>query len=234
MRQGRHGLKVLGLALVAAISVMAVTAVAAQAANQVVIETKVETAETELEGTGGKGKLLVPALTLELECTTGKIKGKGKNTAGSDFHGTAHILFHGCLVIGNKFCKVYPTAADRTAKTNAGLLLAEGLALIITSGASRYVKASQIGAAPFSTIFLTKAAEGCTLPAENTVTGTAAFKIDTFGTEALEHELLDITPAEETTLGVALKYGENPATLDEGNGSGKLVGAFLGKKFSVN
>lgn len=232
----KYVIRALGLSFLAAISVMAVTAVAAHAANQLVIETKVETAETALEATGGKGKLLVPSLSLELECTSSEIEGKGKNNSEGrvDYHILIHILYHGCNVVGNKFCKVYPTAADRTAKTNAGLLLAHILILIITSGSNRYAKATQVGAAPFSTIFMTKSTEGCTLPAENAVTGSTAFKIDTPETESLDHEFLDITVAEETTLGVELQLGAVPALLDEGNAKGKLVGIFLGKKFSFN
>lgn len=236
----KHGLKALGLALLAAISVMALTAAGAQASNAMIIEGSEKTAETtevKLEGTSTAGKLLVPAIGLELECGNSEIEGAGKNITEESllhFHGTIHILFHLCIVIGNKFCKVYPTATDRTNKTNAGLLLIKVLWLFRTSGTSHYFLAQQIGASPITTIFLSKSTEGCTLPPENTVTGSAAYKIDNPTTEAVEHEVLDITPAEESTLGVSLSYGANPASLDEGTAKGHLVGTFLGKKFSVN
>ncbi len=243
MTRARRGAKILGLALLAALCAMALTAVAAQAAGELKVEGKTlaESEEATLEGTGGKGKLLEPSLGVEIECTSAAAKVKGKNVKSmGHFHGTVHVLFAGCKVVGNSFCKIYPTEADRTAKTNVELILASALVLVKTvaleGGVSDYlVLAEQLLGTPrppLTTLYLTKAG-GCTLGANKTLTGTAAFKVLSANTEAKEHTLGDITEKEEKELGVSLSFGAEPVTLDEGNTTGHLAEPFLNKAFSL-
>jgi hypothetical protein len=239
----RHTVKLLGLALLAAVSVMALTAVAAQAEGELFVnKVKVGSSETAIEGTGtaGKGKLKVPGLGITFECEKGSAAASGGNLTVA--HGLILVTFEECKVAGNSFCKVYPTAADRTAKTNVGKIPAHALFLWLKRLAGpidHWLLKPILPSGFFTQIFLTKSAEGCTLPPENTVTGETAGKIPSPTTEATEHEIQDITSAEEATLTaegmkVGLFYGAEPSELEGTNVKGKLTGTNLGKPFSVN
>jgi hypothetical protein len=227
----RKGIKILGLSLVAALSMMAVTAAGAQAAGELKVNGAVLGAglEAEISGTGAEGQLLVPGLGLTILCTSGLILIKVGNLANMA-HGTAHVLYHGCHVVGDKFCKIYPTHLDRLMKTNAGLILATGLGLVIVNGGRHFAVAS---AASFTNILYTEE-EGCTLPSETEVGGSAGFRIDTPTTESTSHQVLDINSTEEGEIGVSLLYGEEPSTIDGGNATGSLVGTYAGLNFSLN
>jgi hypothetical protein len=181
----------------------------------------------------------VPGLGITFECQKGSAAASGGNLTVA--HGLILATFEECVVVGNKFCKVYPTAADRTAKTNVGKIPAHALFLWLTrlTGPVDHWQLKPIlPNGLFTQIFLTKG-EGCTLPPENTVTGETAGKIPSPTTEATEHEIQDITPAEEATLAAAgmklgLLYGAEPSELEGTNIKGHLTGANAGKPFSVN
>lgn len=223
----------LALALMAALGLMAITAAAAQAEGKLRIEGKVleEGKTVEGEGEGAAGKLLVPGLGITFECKRLLIHFNGGNLP--HWHFLILHLYHECLVVGNKFCTIYPTAADRTAKTNAGLWFWHFLWLYRRFNSADYFVATQEGAEPLSTVYLGGA--GCTLPAETAITGSFAVKLPNSKTEAVNHEDVDITEAEEKELKVAIKYGAESASLDEGNSTNlHLIGAELGKKFSLD
>lgn len=217
MSQARKGIKILGLSLMAALSVMALTAAASQAATEFNLAGKTftldGTASEDVLGLGGLGILLTVESGIEFHCNDAHIK--GTILLGGTVH--IHILFLECTVgakgTKNKFCTTYPSSADRTAKTNGGDILAEGLGEVINHNGTYYVKASS---ATFSTIFLTKGS-GCTLPSENAVSGSAALKAPLATTESLNHTVETITAAERTLLGVQLEYGKEKAHLAEGS-----------------
>jgi hypothetical protein len=217
--------------MIAAISLMVVTATGAQAEAKLRVEGKVlaEGEKVEIAGSGGLWRFLVPGLGLTIHCTSADFKGTTNNTS-TDSHGTTHILYHGCTVVGNKFCQIYPTSADRAAKTNAGLLLATGLSLTGGSLGRRILRWAGL---PFATIYYTIGG-GCALPSQTEVSGSIAFEISSPSTESISHGINDISEADEKTFGVALFYGKEPATFDEGNVSASLLGAFLNKKWSLD
>lgn len=210
MSSARKGIRILGLSLLTALAAMAFTAGAAQAI-EFSLSSKTFTAdgvasETFL-GSAGSGALITAESKLEFHCTTGAVT--GTVLLGGTVH--AHVLFNGCAVVGNKLCVIYPTAADRTANTNAEKILAEGLGEVILHGSVYWAKFSS---ASFSTIFLSKKA--CTLPPENVVSGSAAFKLPSATTSSLNHTVETINATDETLLGVALKYGTEKANLAAG------------------
>ena len=143
MTRRTHGLKILGLSLLAVLGLMAVSAAGAQAEGKFLIEGKdVSTLPLKTElvtGTAAAGKLLVPGLALTIECTLGDIDG----TLEAEGMALVKVLFLGCKVEGNKFCKVYPTEADRNAKTNVEDLTATGLGLLKLMGGKHYLLVEQ-------------------------------------------------------------------------------------------
>lgn len=234
MRQGRNGIKVLGLMLVAALAVMAFTASAAQA-GEYRIEGKTLTekglASESVSGTLAKGKLLVPGLALTFVC----LKGKGTGTVL--LGGTAHatILFEECSVEGNKFCKTYETKAKMESEVEPGNITASGLGEVILMEGKHYLLVSS-GAGIFSQIFLTKSTKGCTLPLEETVTGSTVFSLPTALTSSVNQTLSTIPQAELEKLfpSDVLKYGNQTAWLDEGGSTNlALSGANIGKAWGA-
>jgi hypothetical protein len=221
------------LAFVAVLSMMAVMAVAAQAAGELRVDKTVIADEAELEGNGEQSEFLVPGLGLEILCSgiiPKKVKLKIGNLNGMA-HGTAHILYHGCHVVGNKFCKIYSTHTDSLLGGGAGLILLTGLVLLQTlSSPTRYLIV--LSASSLATVYYTEG-KGCTLPPETEIGGSTAFKIDAPTLEG-SHEILDITSMEEGELGVALLYGEEALELDKGSSLMLLAGKYFGKAFSFN
>jgi hypothetical protein len=121
----KYGLKVLGLTLLAAISMMALSAAAAQAGSEVFVEGKVLTGEKPIKGTVGAGELLT-AGGIQISCTGGTVTGtiKNKEAMGS---GNANATFSGCNVkSAESVCKVY----DALNMFNAGVILASAEALL--------------------------------------------------------------------------------------------------------
>lgn len=235
--------KALWLTLLIVIGLLAAFATNASAEGKLRVEGKVLPTgeEVELAGEGGTYKSLVPGLSLTLECKKILVTATAANLniVGIEHaHGSGHALAHECVIVGNKFCTIYPTAADRTAKTNAGLILASGLALETLHKNKEgvihhYLVLTPLkGSSAFSTTFY--GGSLCTLPSETVISGTAAVKLGDVLTELTEHELGDLTETEEAELGVHLFYGNEPLIPDEGTGKGHLIGKFLGKKFSLD
>lgn len=96
MNQGRHGIKVLGLSLLAALGLMAVSAAGAQASGEFTILghsfTNHPLGSESVEGEFAQGELLVPGLNITFNCTGGLIFGTAL------LGGVAHVtvLYNGC------------------------------------------------------------------------------------------------------------------------------------------
>jgi hypothetical protein len=229
----RRSIELLVLALLAALSMMAVAATGAQAEGEFRIEgtALAEGEEAELEGTGGASKLSVPGLKLTIECGSVLLKAKVKNIKIGIFrhaHAEHHVLRHTCAPIGLPSCTIYPTEADLISKTNAGLLLSSTLRLNRLFGIFHYLVYKVSERFFFGGV-------ACTLPEEAEITGETAVKFGSAKTEAVEHTMEDITSTEEKELKLSgLFFGEQPAELSGDNTSVKLVGKFAGKKYSLN
>jgi hypothetical protein len=228
----RNGLKVLGLALSAAISMMAVTAAAAQAGEfrlgaKTFAEEKI--ASESVTGTVGAGTLLVPGLKLNILCASGDIISATIFAGGTSL---ASILLLGCKVEGNNFCKIYPTEADRNAKTNAGDLIALGKGSLVlmrlkeTDPFSHYLLIEE-DARPFTGVWFSKAAEGCVLNSDESVLGFMVAKLPDALTSQKTHEVVPLTQFETEELFPTdvLSYGGQRIWIDGAKTTMELSGA---------
>jgi hypothetical protein len=174
-------------------------------------------------GTIALGHLLV-ASGIAIHCQSGEVSGTA--LLGGTVHASA--LFKECSVLENKFCKIYETKADHEAGANAGNIIASGLGLLLLHAGVHYLKVEGV---VLSTIWL--GGKLCTLPLENVVSGSTAFKLPTALTELVTQGAETISSATAALLGVQLKYGLENASLDGGATSVKLTGALVGKTFGA-
>lgn len=225
----RREIKIVGLALLAALSLMAVTAAGAQAEGEFRVEGKVlkEGEVAEGEGTGGASKLSVPALKLTIECGSTLLKATFKNFI-THAHAEHHLLRHTCIPIGWEACSIYPTEEDLLKGLNSGLLLSSELYLIVLFGKFHYWVLKLVERFFFGGVF-------CTLPKEVEIKGETAVKFGNATTEATEHTMEDITAEEEKELKLpGVTFNGEPAEWSGGNTAVKLVGKLAGKKYSLN
>ncbi len=258
----KHTMKALGLPLLAAIGMMATTAVVAQAEEMkegsLRVEGKILTFGEEAEfaaTTSTPGKLVVPKLKIKIKCEETLASGSfgnyifnalGQKELGLHFHGKILKLLHKCTVEeGGANCTIYPTRADLQAGTNAGSIHTSLSALWLTRlaggiGHIRLEGANGLGnglRANTIAVWYYSGAK-CTLPEETETNGVFALMIPNAATESKEHTIEDISLAEETALKTAgmtdigLFYGKEPAEIEGGRVTGGLVGALLGLNFS--
>jgi hypothetical protein len=227
----RREIKIVALALLAALSLMAVMAAGAQAAGEFRVEGKVlkEGEEAVLEGSGGASKLTVPKLGLTIECSSVLLEAHVTNIPFVHAHSKHHWMHHFCFVEGAKeVCTIYPTKEDLTKKTFGGLLLSLNLFLIGLFGFSHYWLYKLVEKFYFG-------GEECPFPEVVEITGESAVKFGSATTEATTHTMEDVTAKEEKELGLTgLSFNGEPAEMSGGNTTVKLVGALAGKKYSLN
>jgi hypothetical protein len=235
MRQGRHGTKVLGLLLIAALALMAFTAAAAQA-GEFRVEGKTfathKLASETVSGNVAEGELLVPGL-LTVNCTGGTFTG----TAFAGGNASATILYSGCTVLGNKFCFPFEDKAkmEGNLAENKGFIKASGTGKLVLMGTSHYLL---VESTEFATIYLTKSTSGCTLPLENKVSGSTVLELPGALANTVNQEIKTIAQATLESLFEAAKgenkvntllYGNQLAWLDGGTAQAALSGALKGK-----
>ncbi len=219
----KHGLKALSLTFFAALAFMAITAAGASATTgKVLILNAAETVLSELHATfGGEidllGVLLVAPINLEIDCHKFTVQEGLYLTSGHDLDGK--LLFEECLVYQHtplsilSECEVYPTAADRTAGTNKGKVLAEALLLILKhtgAGGEKVIVIAdpKVAGGLFSKLFF----KNCPAGASADVKGNLALLAhDGFGTHLVKHLFQEA--AEPFKLGNQLKYGESNASI---------------------
>jgi hypothetical protein len=160
------------------------------------------------------GKLEVPTLNVEIDCTgftvkQGDLLGSGAGETPGVGH--AELLFTGCKgytlspLEEQKNCKLYESALDREKKVNSGNLLAVGLLLVfLHTDTVTYIRIHGAGLG----IIITLLSENCIgIPNGTKVTGLEVFKVTKSGPRLLiEMANLILFPNE-------LKYGENTAQL---------------------
>jgi hypothetical protein len=214
----KHGLKVLGLSIMAALGLMAFGASAAQATDSGLWLENEAAIASLLTATGTVdvlGRLEVPKLNVEIDCTGFEVKqGDLLGSGTGESPGVAHVelLYTGCT--GNsitsltelKNCKLYENTLEREMKTNAGNLLAAGLALVFlhTDGVP-YIR---IHGVPGTDILSTILSENCIgIPNGTKVKGLEVFLVKKLGNRLL------LEMANLTLFPNALFYGENSAEL---------------------
>ena len=222
-----HGLKVLGLALLSALSMMAFAAVGAQAqlpgeskAGTFTVGGKAALLATVVGEQLGQGFLLVAARDLKIECSSFDIN-EGKINSSTDAQGK--VTFLGCL----SFSHAGVHLKDCQFKT-LETITAEALILPILHGGLNYVLFEPI---PPATIFSTpsyKSGTACTLPLNNPVTGSVTALVKTL--EANPQVLL-FSEAIQLLTGDKLAFGGFPAYLNataDVSASGAHVGQVIG------
>lgn len=222
MSHTKHGMKVLGLSIVAATVFMTIGVMVAQAAEDEGDFTaggvSLAAGETLL-GIGLDMKLLVPSIGLNVLCNTdaeGSALGGSKAT-----NGIAHATFRftGCSVFDNKgFLNHTCLIDDFFVNVSAQVVLVKGFT---TEG---FVLLKPIPGQPFATIqTLNAIGKECTLELEYEVKGTLLTKASfdathnsscTEGGGGLELFLKEATAAQSTAGGDDLLVGTHSATID--------------------
>lgn len=174
----KHGVKFLGVALLAAASMMAVGVAAAQAGSEIEVEGAPLAAAKTIKGTVGSGDLLT-AGGIEIGCAGGTISGSIENVANMG-SGSAQVEFTECEVLGaDSVCKVY----DKLNMVNPGVILASGSALLIEHEGEHYLLLKGLGANELFAQFAIEdplLLERCPLPEEEDyeITGRTVIKVD--------------------------------------------------------
>jgi hypothetical protein len=214
----KHGLKVFGLSIMMALGLMVFGASAAQATDSGVWLENEKAITTLLTATGTVDVLLkleIVPLNVEIDCTgftvlQGDLLGSGVGESPGVGH--VELLFTGCKVYTfnplaeQAPCKLYENALEREMKTNAGNILAAGLALVFlhTDGVP-YIR---IHGVPGTDILVTLFSENCV----GVPNGTKIRGLEVLLVKKIEKKLL-LEMANLTLFPPALFYGENQAQL---------------------
>lgn len=219
MHYGKQVLSLAALCLIAALSLVAMTAPAAQAEGEFTIGGKtlkeLGLKEELIAGTfDGTVKLIIPGLKAEIVCESNKVASASILTGG-----TSHAVFAlaGCSVVGAPVCKVDPIEFKF-----AGTLLLHAEQTYFKFGSS-------IPSEPIETIVILGAE--CPLPEVEALTGTAAALIE--AGERVKQPITSIsTEKGEKLLGVGLFLNKQPGFLTysalwelSGANKGKIWGA---------
>jgi hypothetical protein len=215
MSQGRHGLKVLGLSLLTALGLMAVTAGVAQAAEFIhedMTFSSLNITSEQVEGSIGAGELLVPGLGLKIHCESGHVKNAKVYLGGK---AEASVLFLGCKVLENTKCTVYEKELE-----TPGAIEASGVGKLVLHNNKHYLVAESD---EFARVFIH--GDKCLLPLENLVDGSVALELEKALTLNLKDQpISDISKSDDELLGVQLFFGEELAEIDGGLGTAHLSG----------
>jgi hypothetical protein len=207
MRQ-RNLWRALSLSLVGALSLLAFSAVSAQAGKFKLTDPATgQTAELLALITGeqiGEGLLLVPGRNLTIKCTGGNLEPGAEIINGNE--GLAKIEFTGCTTHEHKS----PFGAIACKVDNP---LATVKALPILHGGERYVLFEPDAPATlFTTVILLDAS--CPLPEENPVHGTVLALLDNNDTAKPELLFKHVPTSLEKSLGDVLKFGGFESTIE--------------------
>jgi hypothetical protein len=239
MRDSKFGLRAFGLALVAALGLMAFMAVAAQAENLIdggktglfLVEKKGELAKpgvTFEANQVGKGTLGVQGRNLAVLCEVGTIKGEFL----SDVEALGSAEFSKCsawtwvnLEIGKTHTTKLPCTVDEPIKVKR----AKAFAKLHKNAAGETEKFVLLGEdeEDFTTLVLLGAE--CTLPEKNLITGGLVVKVD--NSDTVNPVVLALEEF-QTLLGDKLLFGAFAATL-KGEANVKLTGSHVGKTVGV-
>ncbi len=228
MKLRKHGLRAIGLSLIAALSVMAFSAAGAQAAGEWKIGGKTmselklteETATGKLEAVP-KSKLLVKALNLSISCPTLHVNGVLLVGPPASVHGTTTFLE--CKVFSHEPETELSACGVNSAGEAAGVIKTAKInGEVILSGAENIVLFKPSSGTTFTTVEIT--GKGCALANSYPITGTSVFKL---GAEAKEMLILSLPEF----AGDGLRFGEPKANL-VGSALAELSGAKKGSAWT--
>ena len=209
--------RVFGLSILGIVSMMAMFAVSAQAAEFWVKEKGNVLLATATGAQEGEGILLVPGRNLTLKCAAGDVKEGSEIKTASE--GLAKILFLTCKAFSHKTGSAIPCEVlNPEATAIISPVVHEGLP---------YVLAKADGGTNFTTVVMH--GELCPLPLESPVTGTLAAKVTTNGAVV---DLIESSEAIQKLLGDVLKFGEFEAFVIA-KATIELTGAHKGLNFGV-
>jgi hypothetical protein len=233
MRNSKFGLRAFGLAIMAALGLMAFTAVAAQAEDLTDGGTAGSFTILGLAGlvagltaTGkqvGVGKLLVPGRNLTIECKKGEVL-EGKLVSTTEATGT--VLFKECaaLVLSKETEEVAGCIV-----TNGKDITANAVVLAKLHGGELFLLFEPAPGKIFTTLEF-ESGKGCALPLKNEVKGTLA-ALDDKPIEEVTHLIL-FSQSIQKLLGDKLLFGTFESFVD-GDADLSLLGTHLGCKWSV-
>ncbi len=221
--------RVLGVSLMAALGLMALTAVGAQAAEFKILGTGVATEETVNGKAEGVGLLKVPALSIEIVCQKFSIPNTPITRILSS--GVVHVtvLFEECVVWSIKpgtleLIEILPCLVLPSHHITATAL---GQVVLHNAETETYIKFT---GEPFANVEF-EAGKGCPIPLKPVIKGSAAFKVVTGnlakGGAEVKEPLLQSSEAIQALLGAKLLYGTNEAFVS-GSGTAALSGAKIG------
>ncbi len=222
MNYRKHGLRALGVSMLAALGLMAFAASGAQASGQVLVLNPEKTAlltgfgNFALSGVGLNlltNKLLILTLNMEIFCHEAKVATASITETGT---GKATIEFKVCLaqgVSGGALTGAVCTIPNITAKTKALIILHSGNTALTeaqhgTGTGAPYILFTPEDLATFATI--TNNTE-CALPETAKVKGCLVASVDNLNYAAF-HNISSIGTL--TLFGCKLLYGANEAHLD--------------------
>jgi hypothetical protein len=224
MHRKQQAVKLLGISLLAALGLVVTIAPAAQAGNFRIEGGQLgEGKSAEMQGSIGASQFAVWGIGLQIKCESGHLE--GKIISGGKL--SAKIVLLACTVVGSKFCKLYPTAADMEAETNAGQITSASAGEMHLHSGAYYAK---FASENFNTVYIGGAA--CTLPEEMVASGSVAMAIPEATTEMVTRSYADISSETEALLGVNIACAGESASILGSSGTLSLVGAHAGKKWS--
>lgn len=232
MRTQKRIARTLCLALLAALSSIALTASAAHAGEFRVGGKTFEGAGIKEETAVGIGGTI--AFTVsggpKLVCSTTHYS-KVTWLRGGDVDANA-VTVLGCSVSGSEACEVYPTEKDAENKTNAKTITGSAGGRLVLSGTGKYVELVGIGAEKLlMKVYFVGAL--CSLPKESKITGSTIFEMPTALKEWSKQPMKMVPPETAKSLGVQLFLNGEPASLSANEASLELTGANAGKQWGA-
>ena len=243
MEHRKHGARLLGLLIVAALGVMAFAASAQAVVPGFLIGGKAFATLTKVVGAvDGVNTMLVPGLGFELNCTTFKVE---KGAIESKTDAEAEIFYTGCTTLVNNLPTVEEMDCHVTEPIVATALLLPAELKAPTLGAPA-VLAEKIKALirlHSKATALTAEPKPCILPLDNIVTGEVCFQINNNDTatpllltnssvECKERPTLEAL-TEGAGVKDVVKYGTQVITFDSATKL-SLTGAHKGLTFGVS
>ncbi len=191
----KHGLKVLGMSLLAALGLMALSAAAAQAGSEIQVNGAALKTTKGVKGAVGAGELLT-AGGVKIGCTAGTFGGEVFNS-GAVGKIKVKLLYTGCKVLGaDTFCKFY----EELPMVGQGSIATTGVGtFFVHTDGKHYLLLEGLGESKTLADFLIldpELLERCVLPEGHyIVKGSNVYALPDALTTQVAHSITTIAPA---------------------------------------